>query len=117
MRYLWITGGFFALSLGIIGMMLPLIPTVSFLLLAAFCFARGSERLHDWLLMHPRFGAPIAAWTRNGAIGFKAKVLASISLIATFSVSIALGLGAIILSVQGAILGGVALFIWSRPSA
>ncbi|WP_425092373.1 YbaN family protein [Tropicimonas sp. S265A] len=117
MRYLWITGGFLALACGIFGIFVPLFPTVPFLLLAAFCFARGSQRLHDWLITHPRFGEPIVSWTERGAIGMRAKLLASASLIATFSVSLALGLGAVILAVQGAVLGGVAVFIWSRPSA
>lgn len=117
MRYLWITGGFGALGCGIVGIFLPLWPTVPFFLLAAFCFARGSQRLHDWLITHPRYGAPIVAWSERGAIALKAKILASISLGATFGVSVALGLGVAILAIQGAVLSAVAVFIWSRPSS
>lgn len=116
MRYFWISGGCIAFGCAVIGIFLPLWPTVPFLLLSAFCFARGSQRLHDWLITHPRFGPPIVAWSERGAIHRKAKVLASISLVATFGISVVLGVGAPILIIQAAVLGSVALFIWSRPS-
>ncbi|AVV81902.1 membrane protein [Shewanella putrefaciens] len=47
--------GLTALALGLLGIVLPLLPTVPFILLAAFCFARSSERLHMWLMAHPWF--------------------------------------------------------------
>ncbi|WP_294176687.1 YbaN family protein [uncultured Selenomonas sp.] len=48
MRYLWLGVGMIALALGTAGIVLPLLPTVPFYLLAAFCFAKSSERLHRW---------------------------------------------------------------------
>ena len=48
MRYLWLSVGMTALALGTAGIVLPLLPTVPFYLLAAFCFAKSSERLHRW---------------------------------------------------------------------
>lgn len=48
MRYLWLGVGMTALALGTAGIVLPLLPTVPFYLLAAFCFAKSSERLHRW---------------------------------------------------------------------
>ena len=60
MRWLWIGAGSVCLGIGVAGTVLPLVPTTPMLLLAAFCFARSSERLHDWLVNHPTLGPPIA---------------------------------------------------------
>lgn len=116
-RTLWLILGLLAVVLGVIGVFLPLLPTVPFLLLAAFCFARSSARLHDWLLSHPTFGPPIADWQRSGAISRRAKILASLSLIAAFGFPLWLGVRAEVLAIQVLILSAVALFIWTRPEA
>lgn len=58
-RILLLIAGVLALLLGIIGVFLPLLPTVPLVLLAAFCFARSSKRLHQWLLQHRYFGPMI----------------------------------------------------------
>lgn len=55
-RILLIIAGILSLVMGIIGAFLPLLPTVPLVLLAAFCFARSSERLHQWMLSHRYFG-------------------------------------------------------------
>ena len=117
MRPVWAACGLVALALGMVGIVTPLLPTVPFLLLAAFCFARSSARLHAWLVTHPVFGPPIAAWQAHGAIGRRAKWLASGSILATFAISLALGLRPAILAVQAVTLAGVAVFIWSRPDS
>lgn len=68
-RFLYLSLGFASLALGAAGAVLPLLPTVPFVLLAAFFFARGSPRLEARLLDHPRFGPHIRAWRERGAIG------------------------------------------------
>ena len=115
-RAFWFTLGFAALILGAIGMFVPLLPTVPFLLLSAFGFARSSERLHHWLLSHPVLGSPISDWRERGAIGRKAKWLASVSIAAAFGISLLLGLAPWVLAVQAATLLAVATFIWTRPN-
>lgn len=75
-RGLWVGAGALALSTGIIGIFLPLLPTTPFVLLAAYCFARGSERIERWLLTHPRFGPMIRRWRDHRAIPLRAKQLA-----------------------------------------
>lgn len=116
MKALWVTGGSAALGLGMLGIALPLLPTVPFLLLAAFCYARGSERLHVWLIEHPRFGQSILDWQEKGAISLRAKWLATLSITAAFSLSVLLDVAPLVLAIQAGVLSLVSLFIWTRPS-
>ena len=74
-RYLYIILGVMFLSLGIIGVFLPILPTTPFLLLTSFCFLRSSKRLYNWLVNHRIFGVFIYNYltyksaTRNTKIG------------------------------------------------
>ncbi|MGB3436278.1 MAG: YbaN family protein [Achromobacter sp.] len=65
--------GFLMVALGVIGALLPVMPTTIFLILAAACFARSSPRLENQLLTHPRFGATLRQWREQGAISRKGK--------------------------------------------
>ena len=116
MRFIWLTFGLLCVALGLIGVFLPLLPTVPFMLLAAFCFARSSERLHDWLLSHRHFGPAIEDWRERGAVSLKAKRLATISVAGVFAISLILGLRPTLLIIQGLALTGVLIFLWTRPN-
>jgi uncharacterized membrane protein YbaN (DUF454 family) len=100
---------------GIAGVILPLVPTTPFLLLAAFAFARSSPRLHTWLVTHPRLGPPIDDWSRYGAISRRAKLTAITVMVATLAVSVILGLSTWILLAQAVAMCGAAIFILTRP--
>lgn len=115
MRTLWNIAGFACFGLGAIGAFLPLLPTVPLMLLAAYCFARGSERFHEWLITHPRFGPPILDWQERGTISRRAKVMAGVAIGITFGVSVLLGVRQNILILQAVVLGCVCLFIFTRP--
>ncbi|MEM8694488.1 MAG: YbaN family protein [Pseudomonadota bacterium] len=117
MRLLWMIIGLIALGLGMIGAVLPLLPTTPFLLLAAFAFARSSPRLAAWLDRHPQFGPMITNWREHGAISRRAKTGAMILLLMTPAVSVALRLSWTIIAVQIVILSFVATFILTRPDA
>ena len=116
MKTIWFICGCLTVVLAVIGIFLPLLPTVPFLLLSAFCFARSSERAHTWLLNHPKLGPPIQDWQKSGAIRLSAKRMATICVIAAFGVSILLGLRWQILLIQAITLSCVMVFIWTRPS-
>lgn len=117
MRYLWAVFGLASLGFGLAGAVLPLLPTVPFLLLAAFCFDRSSPRLHNWLVSHVHFGPMIENWRTRGAISRQAKIAASVSILAAFLISVVLGVHPMVLAIQAVVLSAVSLFIWSRPEA
>lgn len=75
-RALWIAAGALAFATGIVGIVLPLLPTTPFVILAACCFARGSQRWEDWLLRHRRFGPMLHSWRARRVIPWRAKLLA-----------------------------------------
>lgn len=116
MRLIWLGLGWSAVGLGTAGIVLPLVPTTPFLLLAAFCFARSSERIHDWLVNHPRLGPGIRNWREHGAIGRGSKLGALLALASALVFSVISGMDAWIIGVQLAVAVAVAAFILSRPT-
>lgn len=78
LRSLYLTAGLICVGLGIVGIALPLLPTVPFLNLAAFCFARSSPKLEARLLNHPHYGPHIRLWRECGAISRMGKWAATI---------------------------------------
>ncbi len=116
MRYIWASLGLISVGFGLIGVVLPLIPTVPFMLLAAFFFAKSSERLHGWLLEHRVFGSAIGDWQTRGAINLKGKRRATLSIFAVFILSVIMGLRPMILAIQAVTLTSVLIFIWTRPN-
>ncbi|TPE60623.1 DUF454 domain-containing protein [Sandaracinobacter neustonicus] len=74
---MWLAAGFGFVGLGIIGAILPLMPTTIFLILAAGCFARSSPKLEARILAHPRFGPAVRDWRDRGAISRRGKAFAA----------------------------------------
>lgn len=72
-RILLIILGWFSLITGIIGIFLPLLPTTPFVLLAAWCFSKSSERFHTWLMDHKYFGPMVRDWLSGQGIPRKAR--------------------------------------------
>ena len=117
MKTFWFVLGIISITLGALGVILPLLPTTPFVLLAAFCLARSSDRFHAWLISHKVFGSVILDWQTRGAIGQKAKRMATASIVLVFAISLFLSVPAYLLGIQIIVLGGVLLFIWSRPTS
>jgi len=83
MRPVYLTIGLLSVALGIVGIALPLLPTVPFMILAAFCFARANPAWERRLLDHAHFGPHIVAWRTRGAISKRGKAMAVVALVAS----------------------------------
>lgn len=75
-RIAYFIAGWVMVGLGIIGALLPIMPTTIFIILAAWFFGRSSPRFEAWLLNHRTFGSSLRAWRDNGAISRNSKMLA-----------------------------------------
>lgn len=109
--------GWICVCLGAIGIVLPIMPTTVFLLIALWAFARSSPNLHMWLLENPYFGPYIVDWEKYGAIPVRGKIMAIIMMSASFA-WLVWGSAApsyVIIGV-GLVLGTVAIYVLSRPS-
>ena len=119
-RWAWWLLAYASLGLGILGVFVPGMPTTVFVLIAAWAAARGSDRLHRWLLDHPRFGPSIRDWQAHGAVSRRAKWMASATMAACAVVLLALML--LIPAHRGwmtalpiACMAAVATWLWLRP--
>lgn len=116
-RLAWLSVGLAALGIGAVGVVLPLLPTTPFVLLAAFAFAKGSPRLRCWLVEHRVFGPIIADWESNGAIAGRYKVLACCIMAASLVGSFLVGIPTPVLIIQLLALSAAATYVLTRPSA
>ena len=87
MKYIWIIAGCLFLGLGILGVALPILPTTPFVLAALFCFAKGSERMHRWLLSTKLYQKHVKKFNETRAMTLKEKI----TILAIASVMLLLG--------------------------
>lgn len=114
-RAAWFVLGAAALGLGALGVVVPLLPTTPFVLLAAFAFARSSDRWHAWLVGHTFFGPMIESWRAHGAVSRPAKVAGVLAMAAVIGISAAIDAPPTVLAIQAVTLTAAAAFILSRP--
>ncbi len=112
----WLILGWLAVALGFAGVVLPVLPTTPFLILAAFAFGKSSPRLRRWLEEHPIFGGPIRDWEETGAIRPRYKGMAVTAMALVLLVSLMSGVGTRVLVIQIVAMGGAVLFILTRPN-
>lgn len=79
-KFLYFISGCLCVALAIIGMLLPVMPTTVFLIIALACFTRSNDKLANWLLNHPKFGNTLANWQAKRIIPMKAKYFASLGM-------------------------------------
>ena len=79
LRWVWWLLAYLCLGIGIIGIVVPGLPTTVFVLIAAYAASRSSQRLHHYLLQHTLFGPMIGNWQQHGAVSRSAKWAASLS--------------------------------------
>ena len=111
----WRLVALLALLLAAVGVVLPGLPTVPFLLVAAWAGGRGWPRLEAWLLDHPRWGPPIRRWRHHRAVPRRAKVGAllmmasSAVLLVLAPIAVGWRVGAVL------VLAITAVWLWRRP--
>jgi uncharacterized membrane protein YbaN (DUF454 family) len=115
MRWAWWLLAYGALALGLVGVVVPGLPTVPFVLLSAFAAARGSQRLHRWLLAHRQFGPMIRDWQAQGAVDRRSKWLATVMMSACAVIMFLTAPRAWMAATGTAIMAGVAVWLWRRP--
>lgn len=104
------------LMLGLIGIVTPLLPTVPFLIVAAWCFGKSSPRLEVWMLNHPRFGPSLRRWREQGAIPRRAKWMAVTGMTIGYAVFWTQAQpGWILATVVTVLMLGSAAYVVSRP--
>ena len=114
-RWLWWLLAYASLALGVIGIVVPGLPTVPFVLLSAFAAARGSQRLHARLLADRRFGPMIRDWQAQGAVSRRAKWLAT-TMMSACAVVMFLTAPKLWMAATGTgIMIAVATWLWLRP--
>jgi uncharacterized membrane protein YbaN (DUF454 family) len=102
--------GCFFVVLGGIGIVLPLLPTTPFILLAAGCFAKSSPRCHQWLVNSRLFGPVIVDWQQNQCISKKTKIIAVCSILLFGGYSVFFAIPTFTYKALGAILVSIGLF-------
>jgi uncharacterized membrane protein YbaN (DUF454 family) len=113
-RHVYLACGATAFTLAMIGIVLPIMPTVPFLLLAAFCFSRSHPVWAARLYEHPRYGPAMREWRERGAISRSAKVSAVLAMSAGVAFTwFSIGWPWVLVSLAVLVLAGG--WIWSRP--
>ncbi|MBT3788364.1 MAG: YbaN family protein [Alphaproteobacteria bacterium] len=116
-RHLYLMLGFVFFGVGIVGVVLPVLPTTPFMLLALWAFSNSSERFHNWLYTHPKFGPSLQIWSTHGVVPKRAKISALTVMAGSFIFLTMFSEAhwAIIFSASAFMLIG-ATFLMTRPS-
>lgn len=114
-QLLWRALALACLALGMVGVVLPGLPTVPFLLVAAWAGGHGWPALEAWLLQHPRYGPGLRQWREKGSVPRRAKWAASIMMSLSALLMGLLGVPRWALAVACVAMATVALWLWRRP--
>ncbi|ACG71796.1 protein of unknown function DUF454 [Anaeromyxobacter sp. K] len=116
-RLLLLALGWTAFALGAIGLLLPIVPTTPFMLVALWAFSASSERFHRWLYTHRLFGPPLQKWQRDRAIPAWVKALALGSMTLSLAwLAFAVRPPRYVLLAAAALVAGGAAFVLRIPS-
>jgi len=110
-RWLFLALGCLFVLIGVIGIFVPLLPTTPFMLAAAACFARGSERFYRWLFHHRSFGPMVREWQAHRSIPYRTKLYAIGLMAVTMGISVVFFVRPLTLQL-GVAACGLLLAIW-----
>ena len=117
MLLFWRVVAIVCVVIGFVGVFVPGLPTVPFLLVAAWAAGRGWPALERWLLDHPRHGDSIRRWRERGAVPRRAKWAASAMMVVSAAILAASPLPLWTRLAVPALMAAVALWLWRRPEA
>lgn len=116
-RYGLLLFGCLNVGLGVLGAVLPVMPTTVFLLIALWAFSKSSIRFHRWLFDHPILGRTIRAWHEHRVIPVRAKLMAvGMMTSSLIYVTLFVADGWALPLILAMVLGAVSVFIVTRPS-
>ncbi|KMW60437.1 hypothetical protein AIOL_000592 [Candidatus Rhodobacter oscarellae] len=116
LRVVYLLLGWLCVAVGLVGAVLPVLPTTVFMILAAYFFAKGSPRAREWLVERSVFGPHIKAWEAEGAISTRAKLLAVAMMALVFGLSVYFGVAWWVLAIQAVCLLAAGSFVLTRPA-
>ena len=108
-KLMWVSLGSLFVGLGAIGVIVPGLPTTPFLILAAACYIRSSQRLYDWLISNKRFGPYLKDYREGKGIPRKAKRVAVVMIVVFVSFSVVFGIEDLTLKIAVGLLGLIGL--------
>ncbi len=109
--------GWVCFALGAVAIIVPVLPTTPFMILAAACFSKGSERLHKWLLSLPHVGDKVHDWEEHGVVRKRTKIFASLMILVSFTGTIIMMWeNKVVVGAMAATGAAVLIFINTRPS-
>lgn len=114
-RRAWLALAWACVGLASAGVVLPLLPTTPFLLVAAWAAARSSPELHAWIRNHPRFGPLLRDWQEHRALRPRTKTVALLLLAASWLLMMATVASPVARGVASVIMLAVAVFLATRP--
>ena len=114
-RLPYIVLAYVCVGLGAAGVVLPLLPTTPFLIVAAWAASRGSPRLDAWLHGHPRFGPSLRAWRDERAVPTRAKVLACSLMFVSWVIMLLVTSSPWVPGITGVIFICVGTYLCTRP--
>ena len=86
-KILWLTAGFFFIGLAFVGVVVPGIPWSTPTVIAAYCFAKSSERMHRWIYNHPRFGPFLTGWQTKRIFPQRLKYMMLVTMASTVAIT------------------------------
>lgn len=114
-KLFFLSAGLLSLAVGIVGLFVPLLPTTCFVLLAAYCFSKSSDKLYQRLIQHPKFGPTILSWQKYRVIQVPVKCWASTMISISALIIWFQPLSIVIKVTVSVFLLLLFLFIWSCP--
>jgi len=114
-KLVWLSLGFLFTGIAYIGIFVPLLPTTTFALAAAFCFAKSSDRFQQWILNHKVFGTVIRNWNERKVYPTKAKYIMVSSMALSLLITAVFTYNWPLILIIAAVMAAIVMWAWRYP--